>query len=463
MQPEAIFANNEMSLSDTQVMGFDYDYTLATYTPALHELIFDLGKTNLVTKVKYPSDILDFKYDRSFAVRGLHFDTQKGLLMKIDSFHNIQLGTVYRGLKPLEDEEVKRLYGGTHISLDYMNTFYGKGPMHQMIDLFAIPEISLISQITEYFNQNGIAYDPEYVFYDIRNAVQDIHNSGLLHQKIMDNLDLYLEKVQETKVLLQKLREEGKALFLITNSGFPFVNAGLAHMLGPDWRDLFDIVIVGARKPKFFHAGSRPFRLYDHDKGRNAWGRVTNLEKGQVYQQGNLYQLRQMTGWFGPQVLYFGDHVYSDLADPSLRYGWRTGAIIPELETEIQLQNGADYKAAVRWLVMLQHLIEEMQHQQSPESKQVIEEWVKERDQIRVFTKSVFNPSFGSLFRTYHNPTYFFRRLARFADIYTSSLTNLLHYPSDYTFYPHRVVLPHEPSPYQTPLKGSLGPSGLRS
>ena len=21
-----------------------------------------------------------------------------------------------------------------------------------------------------------------------------------------------------------------------------------------------------------------------------------------------------MTGWFGPQVLYFGDHVYSDLA-----------------------------------------------------------------------------------------------------------------------------------------------------
>lgn len=57
----------------------------------------------------------------------------------------------------------------------------------------------------------------------------------------------------------------------------------------------------------------------------------------------------------------------------------------------------------------------------------------------------MFNPNFGSLFRTYHNPTYFFRRLARFADIYTSSLTNILNYPDDYTFYPHRVILPHEP------------------
>ena len=32
------------------------------------------------------------------------------------------------------------------------------------------------------------------------------------------------------------------------------------------------------------------------------------------------------------QVLYFGDHVYSDLADPGLKNGWRTGGVIPELE-----------------------------------------------------------------------------------------------------------------------------------
>lgn len=38
-----------------------------------------------------------------------------------------------------------------------------------------------------------------------------------------------------------------------------------------------------------------------------------------------------MTGWRGEQVLYFGDHPYSDLADVTLEHGWRTGAIINEL------------------------------------------------------------------------------------------------------------------------------------
>lgn len=52
VNPEAIYANNEMSLADIEVYGFDYDYTLATYTPALHKLIFDLGKQALVSKLK---------------------------------------------------------------------------------------------------------------------------------------------------------------------------------------------------------------------------------------------------------------------------------------------------------------------------------------------------------------------------------------------------------------------------
>ena len=41
--------------------------------------------------------------------------------------------------------------------------------------------------------------------------------------------------------------------------------------------------------------------------------------------------LQDLTGWRGHQVLYFGDHPYSDLADVTLEHGWRTGAIINEL------------------------------------------------------------------------------------------------------------------------------------
>jgi HAD superfamily 5'-nucleotidase-like hydrolase len=448
--PEAVFANNELSLQNIEIYGFDYDYTLATYTPELHKLIFTLGRDALVNKLRYPEGILQFEYDADFAVRGLHYDIKKGLFLKIDQFHNIQLGTVYRGLQPVPDDEVKSLYEGTHVPVDYMNTFYGVGPMHQMVDLFALPEVTLISLVAEYFIKNNINYDSEYVFYDIRSTVQSIHTSGILHQAILKDLDLYLysEKCHETKLLLENLSSEGKKLFLVSNSGFPFIDQGMKYMVGEDWLDLFDVVIVNARKPKFFKEGSRPFRIYNRDLRAPEWGTVNNLKKGTIYHQGNHQELQKMTGWLGPKVLYFGDHVYSDLADPSLKYGWRTAAIIPELEAEIQKQNSEVYKANVRWLIGLQHLIDEMQHQNSPESNDVIQSWLQERNEIRKLTKSLFNPQFGSLFRTYHNPTYFFRRLARFADIYMSSLTNLSRYSVNYTFYPHRILLPHEPSLY---------------
>lgn len=34
--------------------------------------------------------------------------------------------------------------------------------------------------------------------------------------------------------------------------------------------------------------------------------------------QGNLYEFLKLTGWRGSKVLYFGDHIYSDLAVRSL-------------------------------------------------------------------------------------------------------------------------------------------------
>lgn len=63
---------------------------------------------------------------------------------------------------------------------------------------------------------------------------------------------------------------------------------------------------------------------------------------------------------------------------------------------------------------------------------------------LRKKTKELFNPHFGSVFRTHDNPTYFSRRLFRFADIYTSRLSNLNDYSINHTFYPRRGVLPHE-------------------
>lgn len=37
-----------------------------------------------------------------------------------------------------------------------------------------------------------------------------------------------------------------------------------------------------------------------------------------LFLQGNLYEFLKLTGWRGSKVLYFGDHIYSDLAVSNL-------------------------------------------------------------------------------------------------------------------------------------------------
>lgn len=59
---------------------------------------------------QYPDAIKKLEYMPGFAIRGLHYDIEKGLLLKLDSFLQIQLGSVYRGLTPVSDAEVLRLY-----------------------------------------------------------------------------------------------------------------------------------------------------------------------------------------------------------------------------------------------------------------------------------------------------------------------------------------------------------------
>lgn len=57
----------------------------------------------------------------------------------------------------------------------------------------------------------------------------------------------------------------------------------MEHIIGKDWRDYFDLLIVQAGKPKFFTDPSRPLRIYHEQSDNCTWDRVTKLEKGNVY------------------------------------------------------------------------------------------------------------------------------------------------------------------------------------
>uniref|UniRef100_A0A452HJY6 Uncharacterized protein n=1 Tax=Gopherus agassizii TaxID=38772 RepID=A0A452HJY6_9SAUR len=401
LNPDAIFTNNEMSLSDIEIYGFDYDYTLVFYSKHLHTLIYNAARDLLINEHRYPAEIRKYDYDPNFAIRGLHYDVHRALLMKIDAFHYIQLGTVYRGFSVVPDEEVIAMYDGSHVPLEQMSDFYGK------------------------------------------DSIRDVHIKGIMYRAIEADIEKYVCYAEQTRAVLRKLADHGKKIFLITNSPSSFVDKGMKFLVGKDWRDLFDVVIVQADKPNFFNDKRRPFRKVN-ERGVLLWDKIHKLQKGQIYKQGNLYEFLKLTGWRGSKVLYFGDHIYSDLADLTLKHGWRTGAIIPELRSEIKIMNTEQYIQTMTWLQTLTGLLEHMQIYQDPDSQMILQEWKKERKEMREMTRNFFNSQFGSLFRTDQNPTYFLRRLSRFADIYMASLSCLLNYDLNYTFYPRRTPLQHE-------------------
>lgn len=445
LNPSTIYANNEICLGDIEVYGFDYDYTLALYSSSLNSMIYHTARDILIDQYKYPKDLREYPYQPDFAIRGLHYDINKGILMKIDAFHYIQMGTVYRGLKPVPDDEVLAMYHGTHhIPLKQVSGFYGKGPLvKQYMDVFSIPEVTLLAVANDYFLDHDIEFDPLHLYKDITEAIAQVHIKGLMYKWVMEDLEQYILHGEETFAVLQHLVNNGKKLFLITNSPFGFVDKGMSFMVGPDWRELFDAIIVQADKPHFFNGSIKPFRRLD-ENGDLQWHKITKLQKGKIYKQGNIVDFLRLTAWRGSKVLYFGDHLYSDLADLMLHHGWRTGAIVPELETETRIVSTEQYTQTLTWMQALTGLLERTQTHRDPDSQEVLKQWMQERDELRALTKSQFNPRFGSIFRTCHNPTYFSRRLCRFCDLYMCSIGCLLNHDLSSTFYPRRTPLQHE-------------------
>ena len=62
----------------------------------------------------------------------------------------------------------------------------------------------------------------------------------------------------ELPLTLHKLRSSGKKLFLLTNSQWDYTTHVMSFLLEgqiseyPSWRHFFDVIVVGAHKPRFF-------------------------------------------------------------------------------------------------------------------------------------------------------------------------------------------------------------------
>lgn len=58
MDQESVYANSYVDLGKVDTVGFDFDYTLVTYTQQLLELIYDMSLRRLVNEKEYPSAML---------------------------------------------------------------------------------------------------------------------------------------------------------------------------------------------------------------------------------------------------------------------------------------------------------------------------------------------------------------------------------------------------------------------
>ena len=136
---------------------------------------------------------------------------------------------------------------------------------------------------------------------------------------------------------LHKFRSAGKKLFLLTNSPWAYTDQMMTYLIGsampeyPSWRHYFDVAIVSAQKPLWFKEG-RALMERDGEVLRNVRG---PLERGRIYEGGNLREFERLTGITGSNVLYVGDHIYGDMLRSKKESSWRTAMIIQELDAEI--------------------------------------------------------------------------------------------------------------------------------
>lgn len=418
--------------------GFDYDYTIADWNENIHSLIYDLTIKTLI-QMGYPEDLSSFKYDPQFPIRGLFFDTKRGNLMKLDYLYTLYPGYIYFGRRPLTKSQIVEQYGGPHVSKTYLDH------LRPLIDKFSMAEACVISDIIEYCSDKNSNVDPSFLYTDVSKAVYYVHASGLLHKEILKDLPKYLDKTDDLVEFFGRLKDYKKKTFLLTNSSIPFIDTGMKYLFGKSWNEMFDIVIGEADKPDFFLSERRPFRHYTLD-GRASWEKVHDLEKGKFYIKGNFYDFHKLTKFKGHRTVFFGDNIYSDVKEPSRISGWRTVAILQELEDEMQRQSLEPYREALSTIFKLEQLAHkcELSNIDKNENFKVLREINSEISKLRKFTKSIFNSQFGSVFRTHTSPTTFAFSLQRYSDLYTSKISNFNNYPMEYIFQAQRQYLPHE-------------------
>jgi 5'-nucleotidase len=323
-----VFVNRGLKLAEVDWIGFDMDYTLAIYDqPAMDELQIRATLPKLI-KRGYPEYLHELKYDISFPIRGLFIDKKLGHIVKMDCYKIVQ--KAYHGLVEIPKEHLRTLYQQKKTRLTA--TRY-----HWIDTLYALSEVTLYASIVQALEDRGVVVDFTQLFNDIRECIDEAHRDGTITSSIEADFPKFIHRDPELAQALHRWRSAGKKLFVLTNSQRGYTEKMMHYLLDgalpeyPTWRHFFDMVVVAASKPAFFQE-RRPLLEWEGNATRPFSGHV---ERGRIYQGGNLIDFERVLGLVGDRVLYIGDHIYGDILRSKKESAWRTTMIIQEMNAEV--------------------------------------------------------------------------------------------------------------------------------
>ena len=443
-----VWCNRTLNMRAIRAVGYDMDYTLVHYRTSEWERAAFERALEPLQRRGWPVGGLAF--DPASVIQGLAFDLELGNLVKATRFGYVI--KAHHGTRPLSFDEQRAAYSNTFVDLadprwQFMNT------------LFSLSEANLFAQLVDLLDAGEL---PETLGYrDLHRvliqALDEAHNLSELKAQIMAGPDRFVELDPDLPLTLLDQKMAGKRLLLITNSDWTYTRSMMSYAFdrslpgSMDWRELFDLVIVEARKPGFFSGRQACYRVTDQEQGLLRPHRGA-LEPGQIYVGGDAQLVESSLGLSGAEILYLGDHLFGDVHVSKEMLRWRTGLILREMESEIQaMEKSRDVDAQLRELMARKtdldnrlaqlRLARQRAHNKygpgpaaKPEGLEAAIRDINEESQeldakISPLAKAsgeMGNPTWGPLMRAGNDKSLFARQVERYADIYTSRVSNFL-------------------------------------
>ncbi|XP_052620796.1 uncharacterized protein LOC111914210 [Lactuca sativa] len=471
--PRGIFCSRTLNLRSITAIGYDMDYTLMHYNVMAWEgRAYDYCMENL-KNVGFPVDGLAF--DPDLVIRGLVIDKEKGNLVKADRFGYVK--RAMHGTKLLSTQAVSEMYGRELVDLrnesrwEFLNT------------LFSVSEAVAYVQMVDRLDEGIISPDLGVLDYEglykaVGKALFRAHVEGQLKNEIMSKPELFVEPDPELPLALLDQKEAGKRLLLITNSDYIYTDKMMRHSFNRflpndmNWRDLFEMVIVSARKPEFFQM-SHP--LYEVVTTDGLMRPCFKARPGGLYSGGSAQMVENSLGIHGDEILYVGDHIYTDVSVSKVHLRWRTALICRELEEEYNaLIHSREHRAKLVELINQKEVIGDLFNQlrlalQRRTKGRPAQTLAATHMDDKELTESVqnllivmqrldekiapmleqdgehFSKRWGYLSRAgLWDKSHLMRQIEKYADIYTSRVSNFLNYTPFMYFRSQEQTLAHD-------------------